>query len=319
MAQTPAATRPGTAVEKKRTWAEVLEEQLPAFRGVLPNVGITAEQILKDYTMAMRKNPALKSCTPQSVIATIMEACELGLSLAPHLRQASPVPFRDECTLIIWYSGYISLMRRSGEVADVKANIVYEGEPFEMSAGTTPYLNHTPMPPSKRNNTIIGAYAVVVYKDGTTTYEFMWIEDIHKIRDKAPGAKNADSPWNDKDVGYFEMVKKTVIRRIAKRSPLSINNTALMKAVSVDEYNESGINMRDMIPTGEDPTKGETPKGLVESVGPEKPANSPKAETGGYPPADCPKAAVIDNEKCSHFKADESCDEQGPCLFKIIR
>lgn len=253
----------GTAVtQQKKTWLDILKENENKFAMALPNVGLTSERVIRTALTAMQqsKNGILLKCDPKSVIASIIQACEVGLSVSNTLGHAYLVPFRNnekgivECTLIIGYRGYIALMKRSKEVSDIKATIVYDKELFDMGAGDRPFLKHTPLAPEMRGSSIVGAYATVLFTDGNATFEWMWYDDIMKIKSRSKAKESG--PWvTDTE----EMIKKCPIRRIAKRMPMSAE---LQKAAVIDEYNESGIRVTDIFIPEEDE------KPLEESVKP---------------------------------------------------
>ena len=252
----------GTDVAKKqKTWADILEENKEAFALALPRVGLTAERFSRMAWTTMRQNPKLQKSDPKTLVSSLIQAAELGLSVSNTLGHAYLVPFANkktntiDCTLIVGYRGYLTLMKRTGEIIDAKATIVYENEPLEMEAGDKPYLRHKQLPPNKRGKAIVGAYCTVIFRDGVSTYEWMWHEDIMKIRNRSQ-AKN-DGPWiTDEE----EMIKKTVIRRIAKRVGISAE---LVKAAVIDEYNEVGIRTGDMLMPDDEPQKS-----IEESVKP---------------------------------------------------
>lgn len=229
--------------KKAKTWQDILIENKVAFREALPQVGITPEKVVRTVLTAMRLNPDLQKCEPKSVISSIIQACELGLSLSPSLGQAYLVPFNNtkkgikECTFIPGYRGFIALMKRTGMVDDVKSVIVYENELFEMNAGTNPFLKHTPLPPAQRGTKIIGSYTIVCLKDGAVPFEWMWIDDIMKHKSRS---KSKSGPW---ETDTEEMIKKTPIRAIAKRMELSLEVT---KAATHDEYVEAELETGDL-------------------------------------------------------------------------
>ena len=251
-------------IEKtKKTWKEILEENKGAFQEALPKIGITPEKVVRTVLTAMRLNPDLQRCEVKSVIASIIQACELNLSLSPSLGQAYLVPFNNtdkgtkDCVFIPGYRGYIALMKRTGKVDDVKSIIVYEDEPFEMSSGTNPFIKHTQLPPDKRGDKVIGAYTTVALTSGYVAFEFMWINDIMRHRDRSK-AKNG--PWK---TDTEEMIKKTPIRAISKRMELSPEVT---KAALHDEYTEAGIETGDLFADDGALEEGEKTPSLESSV-----------------------------------------------------
>ena len=72
-------------------------------------------------------------------------------------------------------------------------------------------------------------YAVAVFVNGGFAFEVMSKLDVDKIRESSKAAKSSFGPWNN---FYDEMAKKTVIRRLWKVLPSSVE---LNKAEISDE------------------------------------------------------------------------------------
>ncbi|KJU85399.1 DNA single-strand annealing protein RecT, partial [Candidatus Magnetobacterium bavaricum] len=165
-----------------------------------------------------------------------MQLSQLGLQLGSFLGHAYLIPFKNtkenktDVQLIVGYKGLYDLARRSGKLITVLAEVVYEGEPFNLELGLNPVMTHSPLPPSKRSNQIIGAYAVAELKDGGKQFQFMWKEDIDAIANKAK-IKSKISPWHEH---YPAMAKKTVLRSLAKLLPMSAE---FYQAAAMDEEN----------------------------------------------------------------------------------
>ncbi len=71
--------------------------------------------------------------------------------------------------------------------------------------------------------------------DGTEMFDTMSVEEIEKIRKRAPSAKSS-SPW---DTDYVEMAKKTLIRRAFKMIPKAGISEDKVKALeAVFDYDE---------------------------------------------------------------------------------
>ena len=258
-----------TAVQKKpRSWVEILELNKEAFAQALPSVGLTPERVIRTALTAMRQNADLMKCEPKSVVASLLQACELGLSVSNTLGHCYLVPFNNtkkgikECTMIIGYRGFTQLAIRSEKVNPIQTFIVYENEPFTLSGGSFPRIEHTPLSPATRGDKKIGVYAVAPLKDGSSAHAFLWADEVEALKKRSRAG--ASGPWvTDPD----EMWKKTAIRRLAKMLPLS---TDFQKAAVMDEYNEAGIVASDVIMTEEEP------QALEDSV---KPGNGPDKET----------------------------------------
>lgn len=189
----------------------------------------------------VRKNPILAQCDRDSFVNALVESAQLGLDLNPALGYAYLVPKRKNdklyCEFQVGYRGLIYLATASGMVNDIFAQIVYDKEEFKIEYGLHPLIKHIPKPPSERGD-IIGAYAVARLKNGVERFEYLWQEEIEKIKKKSESLKSDKpqfSPWNTSEE---EMIKKTATRRLGKWVPLSPHLTS---AAVVDEYRENGI------------------------------------------------------------------------------
>jgi len=167
------------------------------------------------------------------------------LMLGHKLGHAYLVPRRDKkaenvlkCQLLIGYRGFIALAHRTGKVSSIFPAIVHQGDQFSLKLGTGRQLAHVPLiDPSKRGDWI-GAYAVVEFRDGRTDFEWMTRQEIEKVKQCSESVGEAWSPWRRFE---DEMIKKSPIRRMAKRLCLSSEDMTLVEAAARDEYREMGI------------------------------------------------------------------------------
>ena len=186
-----------------------------------------------------------------------MTCAQLGLEPDQFLGQAYLVPFKNnakggitECQLIPGYRGYITLARRSGELAGAPmVQVVYENDEFALEFGLEPKLFHKPLMHGERGEAV-GAYVVFPYKDGTKSFDFMPAGDIMAIarRSKTYDKKNDSwsGPW---DTDRDEMMKKTVIKRHAKLAPLSVE---FQKAVALEDRAYLGESQMDLLNADDD-------------------------------------------------------------------
>lgn len=206
---------------------------------------LSVDRLLRVAFSSVLQNPQLLDCTPDSIMGALIRCAQVGLE--PVMGRAYLVPYRNnrkpgkpmECQFQAGYQGLVDLGRRSGEIKDVKAHVVYEKDQFEIEYGDNERLYHKPNWTAPDREAPIGAYAVWVYKDGYKSTTFMPIRDIYAIRDRSQAWQahkkyGYDCPWTT-DEG--EMIKKTVIKRSAKLAPASIE---FMQAVELDNQAEFG-------------------------------------------------------------------------------
>jgi recombination protein RecT len=216
-----------------------LQEHMPQLQEALPATAkryLTAERMIKIATMAVSKSPLLLDCTRVSLLSSIMEAASFGLDFG-QLGQAYLVPRWNkkvngyEASLIIGYRGLIALSRRSGDLRSITAQVVYEKDEFELDLGSGKPPIHRPFLHGERGMPI-AVYAVAWLVDGGTACDYMTWADVMKIKNRSQArTKSGDitGPWaTDED----EMARKTVVRRLAKYLPMSVE---LADAIEIDD------------------------------------------------------------------------------------
>jgi recombination protein RecT len=206
---------------------------------------LDADKMIYVALETVRADSFLRGCEPLSIVQAVLEASQLGLMLGNKLGHSYMVPRRDKkanntlkCQLLIGYRGFIALAHRTGKVSSIYPAIVHGGDQFSLKLGTGRQLVHVPvLDPTKRGEWI-GAYAVVEFRDGRTDFEWMTSQEIEKVKRCSDSASEAWSPWRRFE---DEMIKKSPIRRMAKRLCLSSEDMTLVEAAVRDEYREMGV------------------------------------------------------------------------------
>lgn len=217
-------------LQKYKETCKLIDRLKPQMALALPKT-MDADRMARIALTQFRAVPRLLDCDPQSLMKCIMVAAQLGLEPGM-LGHVYLIPYKREAQLIIGYKGMIELVGRSGRIKSIAARAVYENEECAISLGTKPSITHTPMMKRGDKGPCIGYYAVAELKDGGEQFEFMNIDDIDDIKKQSKSADNG--PWK---THYDEMAKKTVIRRLFKYLPVSVE---MQRAVSLDEQVEVG-------------------------------------------------------------------------------
>jgi recombination protein RecT len=230
MTEIKEAKKPETAVAKKenttavktapKTMKDYVTIMMPEIKKALPNT-ITPERFSRIVLSAISNNKQLQQCTPNSFLAGMMNAAQLGLQPNTPTGEAYLIPYRNkgtlECQFQIGYRGLVSLAYRSGQVKTIYAEAVRENDEFEYELGLEPKLIHKPA--KKDRGEITYFYAVFKLVNGGEGFSVMSKDDMDKHMRKFSKAANAGfSPWQ---TNYEEMGKKTVIKRVLKLAPLS--------------------------------------------------------------------------------------------------
>ncbi|MCR4294646.1 MAG: recombinase RecT [Elusimicrobia bacterium] len=225
--QKSGAIAKNTPIQTLAAYINARKDQLSA---VLPK-HMTAERIVKIAIAAAARTPALLQCSPESVYLALAQAAQLGLEAGSPLGGAYLVPYKQTCTLIVGYRGLIDLARRSGQILSIEAHIVHQKDKFELSFGLEPRLVHVPYLDGDPGSMKL-VYAVAKLRDGGTQAEVMSRTDVDAIRSRSKAGGHG--PWV---TDYEEMAKKTVVRRLAKYLPLTIE---LADAVTHQEETDDG-------------------------------------------------------------------------------
>lgn len=201
---------------------------------------LDSERMMRVLRTEIQKNPDLNKCTTQSILSAFIQSSQLGLEPGSALGQAYLIPYKDKCQFIIGYRGMIDLARRSGQLVSISAHAVYENDLFEFEFGLNEKLRHIPSRGEKGRFVCAYAYAKLSNtfdnSNGKDSYQFdvMFKNEIDDIKKQSPSFSKSFSPWQ---THYEEMAKKTVIRRLFKYLPISIE---AQRAASIDEAHERG-------------------------------------------------------------------------------
>lgn len=244
---TAIAVRPYDQIGSVGTLRSLLEPRLGSLTAVLPK-HVTADRLMKTLLIAVNRNPDLLLCTQESMLQAISQAAELGLDISGTLGEAWLIPFNNkikftdsagkaqekwakQATFMPGYRGIAKLMRQSGEVSRIEADVVYAEDTFEFERGLTPKLRHVPNFNVEDRGKVLGAYAVIGFRNGDSQIDFMSVQEIEKVRKKSkqPNGQLWTEHWN-------EAAKKTVFRRASKLAPLSSEKVNMAIQASDEEF-----------------------------------------------------------------------------------
>lgn len=209
------------------------------------------ETFKKEASFALQhfnKNPYLNQATTESKLEAVLNVAQVGLSLNPVKKEAYLVPRRRnvgtydnpkwivECHLEPSHMGLMKLVTDTGSAVSIQSHVVYEGDIFEVSLGTSPDVKHIPKYESKE---MIHVYMVAKMHDGAFQVEVMTRQEVEEIRENSEsyksylkGGKKIPCIWVDH---FGEMARKTVIRRGVKQLKKTNMWDKLAHAIQLDE------------------------------------------------------------------------------------
>lgn len=222
----PPAEPPKNLVAKKeepKTFPGLLEKSKAEIAKLISEPAMV-ERFVRVALTEFRKNPDLAFCTPESVMASVLEAARLNLEIGGPLRQAALIPYKTTCTFQVSYIGMLELARRSGEFRDIDACIVYDNDVFSFERDPLPKLYHRPNLWKPGGG--LGAYVFAILANGAEKFDAMNVDQIEAAR-KQSRAPNS-LMWT---VFWDQAWKKTALKRFLKTQSLS---PELARAIELD-------------------------------------------------------------------------------------
>lgn len=185
------------------------------------NTVTVISEMLKDK----KKKTELCKLTFESMAVCLCKAAYLGLDYFNG--ECYAIPYGGELNFQTDYKGEIKMCKRFSRnpIKDIFAKVVRQDDFFteEVDAGVQNVI-YRPQPFS--NKPMIGAFAIVVFKDGSMIYDTMSVEEIENVRNTYSKAKDSQA-WKS---STGEMYKKTVLRRLCKLIDLDFDNIEQQKA-----------------------------------------------------------------------------------------
>ncbi|MGI2027754.1 recombination protein RecT [Endozoicomonas acroporae] len=237
-AKQPVETKEKAAAGGQLTIKDLLRQNKNTITQALENTPLTPERLLSVCMTEVRKTPKLRECSQASLLGAVIQSAQLGLEPGSALGHCYLIPFFNrklgglECQFMLGYRGMLALARRSGAIVNIDARVVFAADEFDLLYGTETRVIHKPRLNGDRGG-VLGVYAVAQLQGGGSQVEYMTVEEIMKVRDSSK-AKN-DGPWQ---THFEEMAKKTVVRRLFKYLPVSIE---ALTAVGLDERADAGL------------------------------------------------------------------------------
>lgn len=203
---------------------------------------VSVEKFQRVTMTAIQTDPDLLAADRRSLFGAITRAAQDGL--LPDKREGALVIFTQKVKgqngaqdqwikAVQWMpmvAGILKKVRQSGEISGISAHVVYEADDFVHRLGDDESIEHNPPALGVDRGKPVGAYAVATLKDGFKIREVMDLRQIEKVRSVSKtGAKFG--PWVD---WWDEMARKTVIRRLSKRLPMSTDIESVINDPATD-------------------------------------------------------------------------------------
>ena len=191
----------------------------PEIAKVLP-AHVPEDRFMRVVMTAIAQNPALRNADRRSLLTAAVKAATDGL--LPDGREGAFVTFFDKrrkVHVVQWMpmiGGVLKKLRNSGKLLSIGCSAVYQSDAFRYwTDDLGEHLTHEPAVLALERGGMIGVYAIARTKDGGIYIEVMNRMQVEQVR---AVSRAKEGPWVD---WYDEMARKSVIRRLAKRLPMS--------------------------------------------------------------------------------------------------
>lgn len=219
-----------------------LQPLLPRFEQVLAG-RMPAERLTRTVLVSCEKTPRLLQCTRQSLFNAAMTAAVLALEVDGVTGQGFIIPYDIKnvgltAQFQLGYKGGNTLGARSGY--SIMAGTVREDDlEWDYREGSGGYIHHKRRLGSKAQ--IIAFWSVAESRTLPPLISILSIDDAMAIKRKSPGARKAESPWNDPAIGFPAMGEKSARRRLNRSMPLNTLTVDFHRAAILDEgFEERG-------------------------------------------------------------------------------
>ena len=198
--------------------------------------GFNKTRFIQNAMTVLQDTKGIENCSPLSIARTVLKGAFLGLDFFS--KECYAIPYGNELQFQTDYKGEKKLVKKYSirPILDIYAKLIRKGDEFnEKITDGKQSIDFKPLP--LNNNEIIGAFAVVLYKDGGMEYEVMSAEEIEDVRNNFSKQKNS-LMWT-KTPG--EAYKKTVLRRLTKQIEKDFETIEMAKEfdkASDFEFNE---------------------------------------------------------------------------------
>lgn len=181
-----------------------------------------ARKFVASITSAVAQTPALKNCTPATIVSSALVGEALKLSPSPVMGQYYLVPFKnkgvDQAQFILGYRGMVTLAIRSGQYRDLNVEVVKDGEllsydPFNGKYTLKPITN----PTERKKAKTTGYFASFTLINGFHKELYMSKDEMEiyaNTYSKAYQRRTGNTFW-EKD--FDAMAKKTMLRQLLSK------------------------------------------------------------------------------------------------------
>ena len=221
--------------KRRGTLRSLFAQQKPELMKLLPK-GMDPERLFRMALTECAKNGDLLKCTPESWALAIQTCAQQGLYPDSGLGYMYLVPRNNkkkgakEVSAMRGYQGDIKLMRNSGEIESVWAEVVYQKDEYKVTKGLDRNIVHVPSDEADPGP-LVACYAAAKLVSGEIAFVTLNKRDVDRHRASSDSAHSEYSPWMKHEAAMW---KKTAIHELAKWVPKSTEKAERAMAQIID-------------------------------------------------------------------------------------
>ena len=193
---------------------------------------LNPDRMMRLALTSFSTTPALRQCTPTSILASIIVASQLGLE--PGIAgQGYLIPYKGQCTFVPGWQGLVGLLNNTGR-ATAWTGAVFEGDTWVFELGSAPKCQHVPGPNYGDTDKLQWVYACGKVNGSEQPVIEAWpISRVWKHRDKFNKVGSRHYSFANEEM----YARKVVLLQVLKYMPRSIE---LNNAIAASDAAEMG-------------------------------------------------------------------------------
>jgi len=218
-------------IEPNQATVAVINKFKPVINKLLRRTGTSEETFVAQFGNALRAQPKLWLCEPETVLGAALRCAQLDLPPNTEANLSWVIPYGKVATFQLGYGGVIELARRAQPGLRFEGHPVYPNDIFDLDYGRTPPLKHKPhlarRPAKARGGPAVAWYVKVTYPDGAEQVHALDVDQVeyHRSFSKQPDG----DMWTK---SYDAAALKSVVMDMKRWLP---HSPTLTQAVASDE------------------------------------------------------------------------------------
>jgi phage RecT family recombinase len=168
----------------------------------------------------------LVNCDRYSMYTSVRYAARLGVLLSGRYNEAYLVAFGNNVSLILDYKGLVKVAKKSPEVVDVNASVIYSNDDYRIDEMNPEDSYHRRVFVQRGDR--VGAWAKIFKEDGPGFVRALDQDQIQKVKEQSDNKSLWEQHTN-------EMWAKTAIRNAMKMVDLPHQTAKVLEAIENDD------------------------------------------------------------------------------------